>query len=111
MMKPYSEWQDAEPGVRRRIMEAGAAIMNMIVEFEPGAEGYIHTHIHEQLTYVLSGKFEFTIDEQVVQVEAGDSIYIPSLAKHGVKALTQGTLLDTFTPLRQDLLDAAIKLR
>jgi quercetin dioxygenase-like cupin family protein len=35
---------------------------------------------------------------------AGDSVYVPSNARHGAKALEAGTLIDVFTPVREDLL-------
>ncbi|KIL39078.1 cupin [Gordoniibacillus kamchatkensis] len=98
------QWQDAEPGVRRKITAVGQAIMSMVVEFEAGAEGYMHSHPHEQLTYVVRGEFDFTIGGEVRRVREGDSVYIPGGAKHGVKALAAGALFDTFTPLRDDLL-------
>ena len=100
------EWQPAEPGVRRKITTVGKGIMSMIVEFEAGAEGYQHSHPHEQLSYVIRGEFDFTIEDEVRRLREGDSIYIPSGARHGVKALTAAALFDTFTPLREDLLQA-----
>lgn len=79
--------------------------MMMEVRFTAGAKGAEHTHIHEQMTYCLKGQFEFTIDGTTVVLRAGETLYIPSNAKHGVKALEDGALLDTFTPVREDLLD------
>jgi quercetin dioxygenase-like cupin family protein len=104
MSTVIGEWQAAEPGVRRKITAVGKTIMSMIVEFEAGAEGYVHSHPHEQLTYVVRGELDFTVDGVVRRVREGDSIFIPSHAKHGVKALTAAVLFDTFTPLRDDLL-------
>ncbi|WNQ11190.1 cupin domain-containing protein [Paenibacillus aurantius] len=103
-MEFNKEWQPAEPGVRRRIVTVGRQMMSMIVEFEAGAEGYVHSHPHEQTTYVIRGEFAFTIDGTVHQVREGDTLYIPSDAKHGVTAVTAGALFDTFTPIREDLL-------
>ncbi|WP_409347066.1 cupin domain-containing protein [Paenibacillus sp. MBLB4367] len=97
-------WENAEPGVRRCILDAGKGIMMMEVHFEEGAQGYVHSHPHEQMTYCLKGSFEFTIDGVVHSLKAGGTIYIPSDAKHGCKALEPGALLDAFTPLREDLL-------
>lgn len=103
-MNAAQDWQAAEPGVRRKITTVGKGIMSMVVEFEQGAEGYQHSHPHEQLSYVIRGEFDFTIDGVAHRVREGDSIYIPSNARHGVKALTAAALFDTFTPLREDLL-------
>lgn len=103
-MCPVGEWESAEPGVRRKIFEPGQSVMMMEVQFEAGAEGYVHSHPHEQLSYCLKGAIEFTIDGKKTIVRAGETIFIPGGAKHGVKALEPSALLDAFTPLRLDLL-------
>ena len=97
-------WEDAEPGVRRRILQAQGGLMLMEVQFAADAAGYVHNHIHEQISYCITGKFEYSLDGRVHVLSAGESIYVPSNARHGAKALEAGTLIDVFTPLREDLL-------
>lgn len=97
-------WEQAELGVKRKILNAQGGLMAMEVHFEEGAEGYVHSHVHEQMTYCLKGSFVFTIDGQEHTVRQGETLYIPSQAKHGTKALEPSALLDVFTPIRQDLL-------
>ncbi|NMM51627.1 cupin domain-containing protein [Paenibacillus aquistagni] len=104
-MDTNQPWEQREPGVTRRIMKPGQALMMMEVRFEAGAEGYTHRHVHEQMSYCLYGKLAFTIEEKTTILEAGDSVVIPSDALHGVKALERSGLLDCFTPLRDDLLN------
>lgn len=96
--------EDAEPGVRRRILEAQGALMLMEVEFAAGATGYVHQHPHEQISYCTSGRFEYSLNGKIVVLSEGQSIYVPGNAPHGAKALESGTLIDVFTPLREDLL-------
>jgi len=103
-MGSVGQWENAEPGVKRKIHEPGAALMMMEVRFEAGAEGYEHSHPHEQLTYCLKGRVEFRIDGEPTVLNQGDSISIPGGARHGVKALEPSAVLDVFTPLRNDLL-------
>jgi quercetin dioxygenase-like cupin family protein len=97
-------WETAEPGVRRRILQAQGRLMLMEVQFAAGAAGYVHNHIHEQISYCIAGKFEYSLDGRIHVLSAGESIYVPSNARHGAKALEAGTLIDLFTPLREDLL-------
>lgn len=99
-------WQQAEPGVKRKILQAGDGLMMMEVRFEAGAKGYAHRHPHEQMTYCLDGRFEFHIDGKQRLLNAGEALYIPGGAVHGVRALVSGGLLDAFTPVREDLLGA-----
>lgn len=96
-------WETAEPGVTRCIRRAEGGLMMMEVRFEPGAVGYEHRHVHEQMSYCLEGRMEFTIDGAKTIIMQGETIYIPSGARHGVKALDQSALLDVFTPIREDL--------
>ncbi|MBB3108119.1 quercetin dioxygenase-like cupin family protein [Paenibacillus phyllosphaerae] len=103
-MSPLNQWEDAEPGVRRKIFAPGQTIMMMEVHFEEGAAGYLHQHVHEQLSYCLEGQLEFTVNGEKMILSAGETIYIPSMAEHGCRALRKSRLLDTFTPLRQDLI-------
>jgi len=103
-MAELGTWEAAEPGVRRRILEAQGRLMLMEVQFAVGAAGYVHNHIHEQISYCIAGKFEYSLDGRVQVLSAGESIYVPSNARHGAKALEAGTLIDVFTPLREDLL-------
>ncbi|MFC4101470.1 cupin domain-containing protein [Paenibacillus xanthanilyticus] len=100
-------WEQAEPGVKRRVFRPGESIMMMEVHFEAGAEGYEHDHPHEQLTYCLRGSFEFRIEGQPHLLAQGETLVIPGGARHGVRALAAGALLDAFTPLRADLLRPA----
>jgi len=97
-------WQDAEPGVRRRILRAEGRLMLMEVQFAAGAAGYEHRHVHEQVSYCTAGRFEYTLDGRTSVLAPGDSIYVPSNALHGARALEAGSLLDVFTPVREDLL-------
>lgn len=97
-------WEDAEPGVRRRILQAQGGLMLMEVTFAAGAAGYEHNHVHEQISYCVAGRFEYSLDGRAHLLAAGDSIYVPGNARHGAKALEAGTLLDVFTPVREDLL-------
>jgi quercetin dioxygenase-like cupin family protein len=103
-MSNIGVWEPAEPGVTRKIMMPGASLMMMEVHFEEGAEGYEHAHPHEQMSYCLKGRIEFTINGQKSIIAAGEHVVIPMGAKHGARALEPSALLDCFTPLRADLI-------
>lgn len=91
-------------GVSRHILAHSGSLMAVEVCFEQGAVGPMHQHPHEQLTYVLSGVFQFTIGEETRIVTQGDSLYKSSGIQHGCVCLQSGTLLDVFTPIRDDFL-------
>lgn len=99
------KWESAGVGVHRQIMAYNGDIMMVKVRFEAEAEGSSHTHPHTQVTYVVSGVFEFTTDGETKIVRAGDGVYIKPGVLHGCKCIEAGTLVDTFSPMRKDFIE------
>ncbi|MDP1580204.1 MAG: cupin domain-containing protein [Candidatus Didemnitutus sp.] len=73
-------------------------------EVELAAETVVplHQHPHEQFTYVLEGRFQFTVGDETTILEPGMSALIPSNTLHGGTTLTACRLIDVFTPVRED---------
>ncbi len=96
--------QPAGEGCTRRILAVNQSQMLVEVRFEKGAVGADHTHPHQQITYVLEGRFEARCAGQKAILGPGDTVTVPAGALHGMTALEQGVLLDIFTPIREDFL-------
>ena len=96
---------EAAPGVTRRVKAFSDDIMCVENVFETGAVGTMHTHPHTQLTYIVSGRFRFTVGENVYEVGAGDTLLKKDGVIHGCVALEGGVMLDLFTPMREDFVD------
>jgi len=97
-------WTDLGAGVTRKIMSYNEEMMVVRVSFEEGAVGTVHQHIHTQSTFVVQGKFEFTIGEEKKIIAVGDTCLMPANIPHGCVCLEKGELLDVFTPFREDFL-------
>jgi quercetin dioxygenase-like cupin family protein len=96
---------EAGPGSTRQVLADHPDLMVVAFRFsEAGAEGALHNHPHVQSTFVESGRFRFTVGDEVKEVGPGDSFVIPSGATHGCVCLDPGTLVDCFTPRRDDFL-------
>ncbi|NIZ18913.1 cupin domain-containing protein [Entomospira culicis] len=91
-------------GVIRTIMAYSDDIMVVRFDFIEGQEVARHQHMHTQSTYILSGQFEFEIDGQKHHCSAGDTLVFPSNTPHRCLCLEAGTLIDNFTPKRDDFL-------
>lgn len=91
-------------GLSRKVGAYNDNVMIVEVHFEEGTVAPLHHHAHEQITYVISGKFEFTVGDETYIVAAGDSLYKQPNIEHGATCLEAGTLLDVFTPHREDFL-------
>ena len=97
-------WQTLGPGLRRQILGHGRDLMMVRVDFEKGAIGALHQHPHRQVTYVAAGVFAASVNGTTKTLEAGDCFYVAADQQHGVVALEAGTLIDVFTPTREDFL-------
>jgi quercetin dioxygenase-like cupin family protein len=94
--------QSGGEGVTRRILAYNDGLMCVENTFETGAVGALHSHPHTQITYVVSGKFTFTIDGVTKTVAKGDTMLKTDSVVHGCTCLEAGILLDIFTPMRED---------
>lgn len=61
-----------------------------------------HFHVHEQITNVLDGELEMTIDGVTRVCKSGDCAVIPSNVPHAGRALTDVWVIDIFCPTRED---------
>ena len=92
------------PGIDLRVV-AGTALMLSVVEFAPGAEVPEHSHPHEQMGLLISGRLEFTINGRTRILHPGDLWRIPGGVPHRALALGgPAVALDAFHPIREDYL-------
>lgn len=90
--------------IKRKIVARGGDMMIVEVHFQKGAVGDLHQHIHEQVSYCISGKLEFEVNGEKQIISGGDSVFMPIDSLHGCVVLEETVLLDIFTPQREDFL-------
>ncbi len=71
-------------------------------DFDPGAIVPEHSHEHEQVTNVVEGVLELTVDGETGQLEAGSVVVIPPGANHSGRSVTRCRVIDAFHPVRED---------
>ena len=89
------------PGFIGRI----ACLKNMMFShwtIEKGANLPAHHHVHEQISILIKGRFEFTLDGKSHLIEPGMVVMIPSEAIHSGIAITACEIIDVFCPVRDD---------
>ncbi len=99
-----SRWQELGGGQRRQVRSYDEHLMLVEVNFDDGAVGALHSHPHTQISYVLSGSFSYEIEGTTYELNPGDSIVVEGGRTHGCACKSAGTLLDIFTPAREDFL-------
>lgn len=98
-------WLALDDKVSRRILQSGDGLMLVEFQFRKGGIGAVHSHAdHEQVGYIIQGRFEVTLGEETRVIGAGDSYYAARDVSHGVVALEDGVIVDAFTPIREDFL-------
>ena len=100
-----TEPQAGGAGVTRRVLAYTDGVMAVENTFAEGAVGAMHSHPHTQITYVVSGVFEFTIDGETRTVRAGDTLLKEDGVPHGCVCRQAGVLLDIFAPMREDFVN------
>jgi quercetin dioxygenase-like cupin family protein len=105
----HTKWNDIEVEslneVIGRQMIVGTNVMVARILLKKGAKVPLHSHHHEQVSYVLEGALQFFIDGREIIVSAGEVLCIPPHMPHEGIALEDTVDLDIFNPPRQDWID------
>jgi quercetin dioxygenase-like cupin family protein len=93
----------AVPELKSRLV-AGDQLLAMFGNAEPNASLPLHSHPHEQITYVLEGAIHFQVGDEEHDLGPGEGLMIPGGVTHGgVRVGPEGCrFLEIFTPLRDE---------
>jgi quercetin dioxygenase-like cupin family protein len=81
----------------------GEHMMMNIVDLDPNAVVALHSHPHEQLGFVLSGRITMTIAGVDHPLEPDECYQVPGGVEHAAIAGPEGCrVLDIFHPVRDD---------
>jgi quercetin dioxygenase-like cupin family protein len=84
--------QAQQPGIgrieslRHDLGEPGREVIQVRVDFAPGAAFGMHTHPGEEVAYVLEGSLEYQFEgKPPVTLKTGDSLFIPAGTPHAAR--------------------------
>lgn len=104
-------WIDIAPGIKRRTLVTGATMYQMRAELAAGSRLPEHAHAQEQIAHVIKGRMKMFVAGVAQELGAGDAIYLASHVPHGVETIEDTTVIDTFSPPREDYLALDEKAR
>lgn len=108
-MLKYIAWKDVEveqvnPLLDRQLI-TGDEVMLARILLKKGCIVPEHSHVNEQVVYILEGALKFWIDGKEIVVREGEVLTIPSNMPHKAEAMEDTVDLDIFYPPRQDWLN------
>jgi quercetin dioxygenase-like cupin family protein len=77
--------------LRHDLSVPGREVVQVRVDFAPGAAFGRHSHPGEEIAYVLEGSLEYQFDgKPPVMLKAGDALFIPAGTIHSAKNVGSG---------------------
>ena len=111
MNEQENPWIEIAPGIKRRTIATGASMYQMRAELAAGSRLRAHRHPQEQIAHVIRGRMKLIVAGMPHELAAGDAFYLGSNVPHGVETIDDTTVIDTFSPPREDYLALDEKAR
>ena len=100
------EIEEVNPLLGRQ-MVTGEQIMLTRIFLKRGCVVPEHSHFNEQVSYILEGSMQFTIEGKDIIVGTGEVLCIPPDLPHSALALEDCVSIDVFSPPRADWLNGS----
>ncbi len=91
------------PGVQRRVFSGEGATLAWTT-LDPGHTPRPHSHVFEQIVYLVSGRARFVVGGEEVVLEPGDMLVVPPNVEHWAQTLGDEPVVDLsiFSPKREE---------
>ena len=97
------ESQEIAPGCTAKFVNGENMTCIYWDEMKPGAELSEHSHPNEQITTVLKGEFEITVEGKIEILKADCVLVVAPNVTHSAKAVTDCRVIDAFYPIREPM--------
>ena len=86
--------------VHTAIPATGESCQLIWAKFEPGGTYELHSHLHEQMSVIVSGRMRLTVGDEVREIGPGDMWYAPANVEHGGEILGDESVvfIDVYAP-------------
>jgi quercetin dioxygenase-like cupin family protein len=83
----------------------------MQAELKAGSRMPEHSHPQEQIAHVIKGRMKLIVQGEPHELAAGEAFYLARNVPHGVETIEDTTVIDTFSPPREEYLALDEKAR
>lgn len=96
-------WKTIRPGVEQKAFSGDGATV-ALHRLQPGHEPKPHSHVNEQIAYILAGRIRFFVGDEVKEIGPGELLVIPPNVEHWGEVIGDEVVLnlDVFTPRRPE---------
>ena len=105
IVKHTKPTQEMLPGLGRKTLAYGEKGLMTQFELKAGSVLPVHSHPHEQIGYLVSGRIVLDIAGEKFEMEPGDSWAIRGDSRHSAPTLEDAIAIEVFLPVREDYLD------
>ncbi len=102
--KNDSGYKEPMEGVKLKALTYGEKTLLAEFRSKKGAILAEHSHPHEQIGYLVSGRIVLIIDGERNPAEPGDSWCIHGDVPHSAETLEDAVVIEVFSPVRKDFL-------
>lgn len=81
-----------------RSLVQGDEMTLLEIHYAAGVGTPLHSHTHESIVYVLSGKLKATLEEKVFVMMPGDVCRHPKGVLHGLEAIEDSVIVECKSP-------------
>lgn len=90
------------PGIHARTFW-GEEMLIAVVDLDPDTHMPSHSHPHEQIGHVVTGRMEMTIGNEKRMLQPGDVYVIPGDTEHEAQTFDDPVrVIDVFSPVREE---------
>lgn len=105
----FTRWDERNyremlPGVELKTLTYGKTMLLGEFRLKKGAAIPSHSHPHEQIGYLVSGRLRFNAEDETFEAGPGDGWCFAGNLEHGVEILEDSLVVEVFSPVREDYL-------
>ena len=102
--KNSSGYKEVMDGINIKTLVYGEKTLLTEFRLNRGKELTKHKHPHEQTGYLVSGRMDLIIGDEIFKAHPGDSWNIAGDIEHGANVIEDSVAIEVFSPVREDYL-------
>jgi quercetin dioxygenase-like cupin family protein len=103
--KEDKDYKNPLEGIQFKPLLYGEKMLTTEFLLKKGSTIPVHSHPHDQTGYLVSGKMNLYIEDEMFVATPRDSWYIPGNVEHNADILEDSIAIEVFSPVREDYIN------